>query len=91
MRLTYRRELMKQTSLARYYAETSKSFYNGNGNGENSLAAGLHGIIRLTFACFAAWVKPLFSRAEPPKLSPIQEYDPYVRGLARYLQGLRMD
>jgi hypothetical protein len=89
MHLTYRHGLMKQAPPARHYAETSTSFPGGNGNGEN--AAMLHRILALTLACFDTWLKPLFSGAKRQNLSPIQEYDPYVKGLARYLQSRRMD
>ena len=91
MHLTYRHGLMKQTPSARYYAETSTSFHSGNGNGENAVAGRLHAILALTLACFDTWLKPLFSGAKRQNLSPIQEYDPYVKGLARYLQSHRMD
>ena len=91
MHLTYRHELMKHTPLARDYAETSTVFHSGKGNGENAVAGRLHGILALTLACFDTWLKPLFSRAEKQNLSPMQEYDPYVKGLARYLQSQRMD
>jgi hypothetical protein len=37
------------------------------------------------------WLKPLFSNAERQSLSPIQEYDPYVEGLVRYLRSQRRD
>jgi hypothetical protein len=37
------------------------------------------------------WLKPLFSQAERQNPSPIQEYDPYVEGLLRYLQSRRRD
>jgi hypothetical protein len=91
MHLTYRYELMKQTPLVRDYAETSVPFHSGNGNGENGIADRLHGILALVFTCFDTWLKLLFSRAERQNLSPIQEYDPYVKGLARYLQSQRTD
>jgi hypothetical protein len=89
MHVAYRHELVKQAPPARHYAETSTSFPSGNGIGEN--AATLHRILALTLACFDTWLKPLFLRAERQNLSPIQEYDPYVKGLARYLQSQRMD
>lgn len=91
MQLTYRHELMKHTPPARYYAETSMPFHSGDGNGRNAVAGRLHAILALTLACFDTWLKRLFSRAERQNLSPIQEYDPYVKGLARYLQSQRMD
>jgi hypothetical protein len=91
MHLIYGHELMKQTSLARDYAETSTPFHGGNGNGENAVAGRLCGILALTLACFDTWLKPLFSRVERQSLSPVQEYDPYVLGLARYLQSQRTD
>ena len=91
MHLTYRHELMKQTPLVRDYAETSTAFHSGNGNGENAVAAGLHKILALAFVCFDAWLRPLFSRTERPNLSPMQECDPYIKGLLRYLRSQRMD
>ena len=92
MRFAYRHEheLMKQTPLALDYAETSTSFHDGNGNGEGAVAAGVHKILVLTFACFEKWLKPLFSQGdERQNPSPIHEYDPYVVGLMRYLQSQR--
>ena len=92
MRFAYRHELMKQTPLAPDYAETSMSFHGGNGNGEGAVAAGVHKILVLTFACFETWLKPLFSQGEERQdPSPIHEYDPYVVGLMRYLQSQRRD
>jgi hypothetical protein len=91
MHLAYGHELMKQTLPARDYAETSTPFHGGNGNGENAVAGRLSGIIALTLARFDTWLKPLFSKAERQNLSPVQEYDLYVKGLARYLQGRRTD
>jgi hypothetical protein len=90
MRFDYRHELMKQNLLAPDYAETSTYFHGGNGNGENAVAAGVHKILVLTFACFETWLKPLFSQGEERQNpSPIHEYDPYVVGLMRYLQSQR--
>jgi hypothetical protein len=91
MSLTYRHELMKQTPLAPDYAETSMPFYSGNGKGEGAVAGRVHKILALTSVCFDTWLKPLFSQAERQSLSPIQEYDPYVEGLLRYLQSQRRD
>lgn len=87
MRFAYRHGLMKQTPLAPDYAETSISFHGENGNREGTVAAGVHKILLLTFACFETWLKPLFSQGEERQnLSPVHEYDPYVVGLMRYLQ-----
>jgi len=91
MHLTHRHELMKQTPLAPDYAETSIPFHSGNGNGDETVAGRIHKILALTLVCFDRWLKPLFSNAERKSLSPIQEYDPYVKGLLRYLQSQRMD
>ena len=92
MRFAYRHELMKQTLLASDYAETSMSFHSGNGNREGAVAAGVHKILVLTFACFETWLKPLVSQGEERQdPSPIHEYDPYVVGLMRYLQSQRRD
>jgi hypothetical protein len=91
MHLAYHHELMKQAPPARHYAETSTSFPSGNGKGENAVSGTLHRILALTLACFDTWLKPLLSGAKRQNLSPIQEYDPYVKGLARYLQSHRMD
>jgi hypothetical protein len=90
MRFAFRHELMKQTPLTPDYAETSMSFQGGNGNGEGAVAAGVHKILVLTFACFETWLKPLFSQGEERQNpSPIHEYDPYMVGLMRYLQSQR--
>jgi len=92
MRFAYRHELMKQTLLGPDYAETSMSFHGGNRTGEGAVAAGVHKILVLTFACFETWLKPLFSQGEERQdPSPIHEYDPYVVGLMRYLQSQRRD
>lgn len=92
MRFPYRHELMKQTPLASDYAEACMSFHGGNGNGEGAVAAEVHKILVLTFACFETWLKPLFSQGEERRdPSPIHEYDPYVVGLIRYLQSKRRD
>lgn len=90
MQFTYRHKLMKQTPPARYYAETGTFSPSGNGKGENAVSGALHRILALTLACFDTWLKPLFLRAQGQNLSPIQEHDPYVSGLARYLQSQRM-
>jgi hypothetical protein len=83
---------MKQAPPAPDYSETSMPFHGGNGNGEGAGAAGVHKILVLTFACFEAWLKPLFSQGkERQDPSPIHEYDPYVVGLMRYLQSQRGD
>jgi hypothetical protein len=37
------------------------------------------------------WLKLLSSKAERQNMSPIQEYDPYVEGLLRYLQSQKRD
>lgn len=89
MHLTYRQELMQQTPLPRDYAETTMLFHSGNGNGEGAVAGRVHKILALALVCFDTWIKPLFSQAERQELSPIQEHDPYVEGLLRYLQLLR--
>jgi hypothetical protein len=91
MHLTHRHELMKQTSLAPDYAKTDTPFHSGNGNGEDTVAGRVHKILVLTLICFDRWLKPLFSNAERQNLSPIQEYDPYVEGLLRYLQSQKRD
>jgi hypothetical protein len=82
---------MKQTPLASVYAETSTPFHSGDGNGEDTVAGRIHKILVLTLVCFDRWLKPLFSNGERQSLSPIQEYDPYVEGLLRYLQSQRRD
>ena len=87
MSLTYRHELMKRTPLAPDYAGTNTPFHSRNGKGEDTIAGRVHKILVLTLACFDKWLKPLFSQAEEQKLSPIQEYDPYVEGLLRCLQS----
>jgi hypothetical protein len=89
MHLTYRRELMKQNPPAPGYAETIMPFRRGNRNGEDTVAGRVHKILVLTFLCFDTWLKPLFSTAETQNLSPIQERDPYVEGLLRYLLSQR--
>jgi hypothetical protein len=91
MYLTYRHELMKQTPLAPDYAETSMPFHSGNGNGEGAAARRVHKILSFIFVYFDTWLKPLFSRVEKQNLSTIQEYDPYVGSLLRYLQNRRGD
>ena len=91
MHLTYRHELIKQTPLAPDYAETNTPFHSGNGNGEETVAGRVHKILVLTLVCFDRWLKPLFSQAARQNLSPIQEYDPYVKGLLRYLQSQRRE
>jgi hypothetical protein len=82
---------MKQTPLAPDYAETSMPFHGGNGNGKGAVAGRVHKILALTFACFDTLLKPLLAQTERHNLSPIQEYDPYVVGLLRYLQSGRRD
>ncbi len=91
MRLIYHYELIKQTPLAGDRAKTTVSFYGGNRNRENAVYGALHKLLALALACFDSWLKPLFGQAERQTLSPIQECDPYVKGLLRYLQGQRMD
>ena len=91
MHLTYCHELMEQTLLAPDYAEISMPFHGGNGNGEGVVAGMVHKILALAFICFDMWLKPLFSQAERQNPSPVQEYDPYVEGLLRYLQSRRRD
>ena len=78
---------MKQASLAPDYAETIAPFHSGSGNGEDTVAGRVHKILVLTLVCFDRWLKPLFPNAERQSLSPIQNYDPYVEGLLRYLQS----
>ncbi|MCX5817718.1 MAG: hypothetical protein NTX75_16010 [Proteobacteria bacterium] len=90
MHLTYRHELMKQTLLAPDYAETNMPFHSGNGNGEGTVNGRVHNMLALAFV-FDTWLKPLSSRAERQNPSPIQEHDPYVEGLLRYLQSQRRD
>jgi hypothetical protein len=87
MHHTYRYELMKQTPLVPDYAESSMPFHGGNGNGECTVSGRIHKILTLAFICFDTWLRPLLSQAERQKLSPIQEYDPYVVDLLRYLQS----
>ena len=89
MYLTYRSELMKQTPLSPAYAGTNMTFHSGNGNREGTVAGMVHKILALAFVCFDTWLKPLFSQAEMQNASPIQEHDPYVVGLLRYLQSQR--
>jgi hypothetical protein len=91
MHLTYRHELTKQIPLSPSYAETSTPFYSGNGSGEDTAAGRVHKILVLTLICFDRWLKPLFSQAERRNLSPIQERDPYVKGLLRCLESQRRD
>lgn len=91
MDLTHRRELTKQAPMAQEYAETSTYFHGGNGDGEDTVAGRVHKILALTLVCFDRWLKPLFLDAESQSLSPIQEHDPYVEGLLRYLQSQRRD
>ena len=89
MHVTDRVALIKQNSLAPDYTETSIPFHDGSGKGEGAIADEVHRIIALAFVCLGAWLKPLFSRAGRESLSTIHEYDPYVVGLMRYLQGQR--
>jgi len=89
MHVTDRVALIKQSSLAPDYTETSIPFCDGSGKGEGAIAAGVHRIFALAFVCLGAWLKPLFSRAGRENLSTIHEYDPYVVGLMRYLQSQR--
>jgi len=89
MHLTYRHESMEQTLPAPDYAEISIPFHGGHGNGKGAVAGMVHNILVLAFVCLNAWLKPLFSQAERQNPSPIQEYDPYVEGLLRYLQSRR--
>lgn len=92
MHFAYRHELIKQTPLSPDYVETSMSFHGGSGKGDGAVATGVHKILVLTFACFEAWLKPLFSQGEERQdPSPIHEYDPYVVGLMRYLRCQRRD
>ena len=82
----------KQTPMAPEYAEIStSSLQGGNGDGEGTVAGRVHKIFVLALACFGRWLKPLFSNAERQNLSPIQEHDPYVEGLLRYIQSQRRD
>jgi len=81
----------KQTPMATEYTETSKPFHGENGDGEDTVAGRVHTIFVLALACFDRWLKPLFSNAERQNLSPIQEHDPYVEGLLRYLQSQGRD
>lgn len=78
MRFFNPHELMKQTPLAPDYAEIIMPFHGGNEKVEGAVAAGVHEILVLAFACVEAWLKPLFSQAERQNLRPIQEYDPYL-------------
>jgi len=89
MHLTYHSPLRKQTLGAPDYAETSMSFHGGDGDREGDVAAEVQEILTLAFVCFEVWLKPLFSQPGRHNLSPIHEYDPYVAGLTRYLQGQR--
>jgi len=91
MHLAHRHELMEQTLLTPDYAEISIPFHGGDGNGGGAVAGMVHNILALASVCFDMWLKPLFSQAEIPIPSPIQEYDPYVEGLLRYLQSRRRD
>jgi hypothetical protein len=87
----YHNPLVKQTPPTPDYAETRMPFHGGNGDQEGTVAVGVHKMLMLTFVCFQTWLKPLFSHAERNSLSPVHEYDPYVVGLLRYLQGQRKD
>ena len=64
-------------------------------NEESLVARKVHEVLALTFLCFDAWIKPLFSQVKGQKPSPVQEYDPYadpyVAGLLRYLNSRRRD
>lgn len=91
MHLTYRHELMEQTLLAPDYAEINMPFCGGNGNREDAVDGRVHNMLALAFVCLDTGPKPLFSHAERQNPSPIQEYDPYVEGLLRYLQNRRRD
>jgi hypothetical protein len=48
-------------------------------------------MIRAFYDRGIAWLKPLFSQTERQNPSPIQEHDPYVEGLLRYLQSRKRD
>jgi hypothetical protein len=87
MHRTYRYGLMKQNPLVPDYAESSMPFHGGNGNGECSVAGRIHNILTIAFVCLDTWLKPLLSQAERQNLCPVQEYDPYVAGLLRYLRA----
>ncbi len=91
MYLTNHHELMQQTLLAPDYAEISMPFHIGHGMGEGTVAGMVHKTLALALVCFDMWLKPLFSQAERQIPSPIQEHDPYVEGLLRYLQSRRRD
>jgi len=87
MHLTSGYELMKSIPLIPDYTETTMPFHGGNGNGEGAVVGRVHKILTLAFICFDAWLKPLFSQAERQNPSPVQDCDPYVEGLLRYLQS----
>jgi hypothetical protein len=89
MHITYRHEIVKQTHPD--YALTRMPFYSANGEREGAVAGRVHRILGLISLCFDRWLKPLFFRAERNIPSPIQERDPYVEALLRYLQGKRRD
>jgi hypothetical protein len=88
MHVTDRHKLVKRTLLVPDYTEAGMPF-------EGPIAHKLHQILALTFVCFDAWLKPLFSQAKEQSLSPVQEYDPYadpyIAGLLRHLQTQRRD
>jgi hypothetical protein len=89
MHVTHSHGLMKRTPPD--YVVPNMLFRSANRNGEDALAGRVNKILGLIFAYFDRWVKPFFSQAGKKIPSPIQERDPYVEGLLRYLQSRRRD
>jgi hypothetical protein len=89
MHVTYHHELMKQTPPE--YAATGIPFCSGDRKREDAVAGSVHKTLGLIFLYFDRWLKPFFSQADRKIPSPIQERDPYVVGLLRYLQSMRRD
>jgi hypothetical protein len=83
--------LMKQTTLD--YVAPNMLFRSANNsrNGEGALAGRVNKILELVFVYFDRWVRPPFSQPEKNIPSPIQESDPYVECLLRYLESRRRD
>jgi hypothetical protein len=80
-------ELINKTSVNRDGSEMISLFNGHEKRSKCGLATNLHRIIAASLLCFNKRLKPLLPHPRSEMLSPVQDCDPYLKGLLIALYG----
>lgn len=80
-------ESIKKTSVNRASSEMISLFKGHEKRSKCGLATNLRRTIAVSLLCFNKWLKPLLPHSRNEMLSPVQDCDPYLKGLLIALHG----